>query len=139
MAKLLKKLLFWLFIILVVILMGYLGVLAYIDANCTRGVNYITSKYTIKSNDIACKKYQEYVYEDITNCDSLWLKKCTSDENLVYEYTLEDNNGVTIVVKEYKDGTFSDNYEKGTIRKEYLEKQNKENQSTEEETKIEAN
>ena len=139
MAKLLKKLLFWLFIILVVILIGYLGVIAYIDANCTRGVNYITDKYEIKSNEITCKKYQEYVYEDIANCDSLWLKKCTSDENLVYEYTLEDGNGVTIIIKEYKDGTFSDNYEKGTIRKEYLEKQNKENSTNETEEKIETN
>ena len=139
MTKLLKKLLFWLFIIALVAAMVYLGIIAYTDANCTRGINYLTNKYEIQSSDISCKKYQEYVYEDIANCDSLWLKKCTSDENLVYEYTLEDNNGVTIVVKEYKDGTFSDNYEKGTIRKEYLEKQNKENQSTEEETKIEAN
>ena len=65
MAKLLKKLLFWLFIILVVIAIGYLGVMAYTDANCTRGINYITSKYEIKSNDIRCKKFQEYVYEDI--------------------------------------------------------------------------
>jgi hypothetical protein len=138
MAKLLKKLLFWLFIMLAVVLMGYLGVIAYTDANCTRGINYLTSKYEIKSNDIRCKKYQEYVYEDIANCDSLWLKKCTSDERLVYEYTLEDNDGNTIVIKEYKDGSFSDNYEKGKIKKEYLDKINKEN-STVEETPVEAN
>lgn len=138
MAKLLKKLLFWLFIILAVIAIGYLGIMAYTDANCTRGVNYITSKYEIKSNDIRCKKFQEYVYEDIAKCESLWLKKCTSDENLVYEYTLEDNNGVVIVIKEYKDGTFSDNYEKGKLKKEYLDKQNQ-NNNNDTEPKNEAN
>lgn len=138
MAKLLKKLLFWLFIILLVIAMGYLGIIAYTDANCTRGVNYLIKKYEIKSNEIRCIKYQEYVYEDITNCDSLWLKKCTSDENLVYEYTLKDEDGNVILIKEYKDGTFSDNYEKGTIKKEYLDIQNQEN-NIETESKVEAN
>ena len=129
MTKLLKKLLFWLFIIALVAAMVYLGIIAYTDANCTRGINYLTSKYEIQSSDISCKKYQEYVYEDITNCDSLWLKKCTSDEKLLYEYTLEDGEGNIIVIKEYKDGTFSDNYEKGKIKKEYLDKQNKENRN----------
>ena len=138
MTKLLKKLLFWLFIIALVAAMVYLGIIAYTDANCTRGINYLTSKYEIQSSDISCKKYQEYVYEDIANCDSLWLKKCTSDEKLLYEYTLEDGEGNIIVIKEYKDGTFSDNYEKGKIKKEYLDKQNKENNS-DFDTKIEAN
>ena len=86
MTKLLKKLLFWLFITFLVIVMGYLGVKTYVDANCTRGVNYLTDKYEIKAKEIKCNKYQEYVYEDIANCDSLWLKKCTNDENLIYEY-----------------------------------------------------
>ena len=138
MTKLLKKLLFWLFIIALVAAMVYLGIIAYTDANCTRGINYLTSKYEIQSSDISCKKYQEYVYEDIANCDSLWLKKCTSDEKLLYEYTLEDGEGNIIVIKEYKDGTFSDNYEKGKLKKEYLDKQNKENNS-DFDTKIEAN
>ena len=138
MTKLLKKLLFWLFIIALVAAMVYLGIIAYTDANSTRGINYLTSKYEIQSSDISCKKYQEYVYEDIANCDSLWLKKCTSDEKLLYEYTLEDGEGNIIVIKEYKDGTFSDNYEKGKLKKEYLDKQNKENNS-DFDTKIEAN
>ena len=132
MTKLLKKLLFWLFITFLVIVMGYLGVKTYVDANCTRGVNYLTDKYEIKAKEIKCNKYQEYVYEDIANCDSLWLKKCTNDENLIYEYTLEDKDGNVIVVKEYKDGSFTDNYEKGTVRKEYIDKQvNKNNNQNE--------
>lgn len=131
MSKLLKKLLFWLFILLAVVAIGYLGCIAYIDANCSRGVNYIVEKYEVKSNEIKTIKYQEYVYEDIANCDSLWLKKCTSEEDLLFEYTIEIDD-TKIVIKEFKDGVFTDNYEKGTIRKEYLEKQNKENVPTEE-------
>ena len=130
MSKFLKKLLFWLFIILAVVAVGYLASLAYTDANCSRGVNYIVEKYEVKSDEIKTIKYQEYVYEDIANCDSLWLKKCTAEENLLYEYTI-DIDGTKIVIKEYKDGVFEDNYEKGTIRKEYLEKHNKDNVSDE--------
>lgn len=128
MSKLLKKLLFWLFIILVVVAIGYLVCIAYTDANCTRGINHIVEKYEVKSEEIKTIKYQEYVYEDIANCDSLWFKKCTTEENLLFEYTI-DIDGTEIIIKEYKDGVFTDNYEKGTVRKEYLEKQNKENDS----------
>jgi hypothetical protein len=130
MSKFLKKLLFWLFIILVVVAVGYLASLAYTDANCSRGVTYIVEQYEVKSNEIKTIKYQEYVYEDIANCDSLWLKKCTSEQDLLFEYTI-DIDGTKIVIKEYKDGVFEDNYEKGTIRKEYLEKHNKDNVSDE--------
>ncbi len=128
MAKFLKKLLFWLFIILAVIAIGYLCVLAYVDANSTRGIKYIVEKYEVDSDQIQTLKYQEYVYEDIANCDSLWLKKCTNDEKLLYEYTIKIED-TEIVIKEYKGGIFTDNYEKGTIRKEYQEKIDKENQS----------
>ncbi len=127
MAKFMKKLLFWLFIILVICLIGYLGVIAYTDANCSRGVNHLTSKYEIKSSDLTSVKYQPYIYEDIANCDSLWIKKCTKEENLLYEYTFKLEDDTKIVVKEYKDGVFTDNYEKGKLKKEYLEKLEKEN------------
>ena len=122
MSKFLKKLLFWLIIILAIVAMGFLGVFAYTDANCTRGINYLTEKYEIESIELQAKKYQEYVYEDIANCDSLWLKKCTKEEDLLYEYTFETEDEKTIVVKEYKNGVFTDDYTDGKIRKEYLEK-----------------
>lgn len=129
MSKILKKILFWLFIILVIVVIAYLSYLAYIDANCTRGMNYLISKYEIKSDELKSLKYQEYVYEDIANCNSLWLKKCTSEENLLYEYFFETEDKIKIIVKEYKDGIFEDDYVTGEIRDDYLDTNNKEEHS----------
>ncbi len=128
MSKFLKKLMFFIFIVAAIMAIGYLGVLTYIDANCSRGIKYFIEKYDVDSTTIRTLKYQEYVYEDIANCDSLWIKKCTSDENLLYEYTIKIED-TEIVIKELKGGIFTDNYEKGTIRKEYQEKIDKENQA----------
>lgn len=125
MAKFLKKTIFWLFIILALVAIGYLGVLAYTDANCTRGANYLTSKYKLSADEIDAIKYQEYVYEDIANCDSLWLKKCTSEESLLFEYTFVTEDDEKIVVKEYKDGVFEDDYKNGILREDKPNKQDK--------------
>jgi len=122
MFKYLKRLLFWLFILLLVIFMGYLGVKTYIQAHCERAIEYIVEKYEISKKDIIPLKYQEYAYSDITNCDSLWLKKCSDDENLLYSYVLETKDGKKIKVKEYKDNIFEDDYEEGKVRKSYKEK-----------------
>ena len=125
MAKFLKKTIFWLFILLALVAAGYLGILAYTDANCTRGLNYLTKKYVLFSDELDAIKYQEYVYEDIANCDSLWLKKCTSDENLLFEYTFVTDDDEEIVVKEYKDGVFEDNYKNGILREEKINDKDK--------------
>ena len=122
MTKYLKKLLFWIFIIAMIILMGFLGMHAFIDGNGSRAVSYLVEKYELEVNDLNVTEFQEYVYEDIVNCDSLWLRKCTSDENLAYIIGIETKDGDKITVKEYKDGNVEDDYTKGTIRKEYLEK-----------------
>ena len=122
MAKFMKKLLFWLFIILVIVVIGYLGVIAYTDANCSRGVNHLTSKYEIKSRDLTSIKYQPYIYEDIANCDSLWIKKCSDDKTLLYSYVLKTKDGKEIKIKEYKNKVFEDNFKEGKIRESYKEK-----------------
>lgn len=141
MSKYLKRLLFWLFILLLVIFMVYLGIHTYTQANCSRAINFLVEKYEIEKKELKALSYQEYVYEDITNCDSLWLKKCSDDENLVYTFEIETKNGDKVTVKEFKDGTHEDNFEKGKIRQSYLdklEKLNKNKQNNEEE-KVEAN
>lgn len=130
MTKFLKKFLFWIFISMIVVIIGYLGIITYNDANCTRGKMYLVKKYEVEEKNIKSIKYQEYAYDDITDCDSLWFKKCTSDDNLKYEYTLEID-GVIIRVKEFKDGSFSDDYENGIIRENYLQDE-KNNNSLEE-------
>jgi hypothetical protein len=68
MSKFLKKLLFWLFIILVVVAVGYLASLAYTDANCSRGVNYIVEKYV---NII--KEYDGYAIIEGTDGNKLYM------------------------------------------------------------------
>ena len=122
MIKYLKRLLFWLFILFLVVVMGYLGVKAYIQAHSERAINYIVDKYEIDKKDITPLKYQEYVYSDIANCDSLWLKKCSDDETLLYSYVLETKDGKEIKVKEYKNKVFEDDFEDGKVRESYKEK-----------------
>ena len=93
MTKYLKKFLFWIFIVAMVILMFFLGMHAFIDGNGSRAVNYLVEKYELDINTLNVTEFQEYVYEDIVNCDSLWLRKCTSDENLAYIIVVETKDG----------------------------------------------
>ena len=107
MTKYLKRLLFWLFILLLVVFMGYLGVHTYTQANCSRAINFLVEKYEIEKKELKALSYQEYVYEDITNCDSLWLKKCSDDENLVYTFEIETKDGdkmslINTMIKTYQ-------------------------------------
>lgn len=141
MTKYLKRLLFWLFILLLIVFMFYLGAKGYIQANCSRAIDFLVEKYEIEEKDLKALSYQEYVYEDITNCDSLWLKKCSDDENLVYVFEIETTDGDKITVKEYKDGTHDDNYEKGKVRQSYLDKLEKLNKNKQDnaEDVVEAN
>ncbi len=135
MTKIFKRIIFWLFILALVILIGNLAIRGYIEANGSRAVAYLVEKYELHENDLNVLKYQEYVYEDITNCDSLWLKECSPDKDLHYEYILRTDDGHKIIVKERIDGSFEDDYSKGTIREEYLEKEErKKNNSTKTET-----
>ena len=129
MIKYFKRILFWLFILLLVIIMGVLAAKGYVEANCSRAIKYISEKYKVEEKDLTGVDYQEYVYSDITNCDSLWLKKCTDDQELVYIYELEVKDGTKITVKELSDGSMEDDYEKGTLRKSYIEKMNKLNKN----------
>ena len=122
MFKYLKRLLFWLFILFLVVVMGFLGVKAYIQANSERAINYIVDKYEIDKKDIIALRYQEYVYSDIANCDSLWIKKCSDDKTLLYSYVLKTKDGKEIKIKEYKNKVFEDNFKEGKIRESYKEK-----------------
>lgn len=110
MAKNVKR---FVFLVVVVALLGVvvlLGCVAYVDINASEAKEYLMEKYEFKNSELMATKYTEYVYEDIADCNSLWLKKCTKDENLAFKYTFKTNDGKRIVVKEYKDGNFEDNY-----------------------------
>lgn len=119
--KYLKKLLFGLFILLLVSLMVLLGIKTYVQASSTRAIEYMIEKYEISKKDIKVLKYQEYAYSDITNCESLWFKKCTDEQDLLYSFKLEIKGKTKVDVKEYKNKVFEDDYE-GKVRESYLKK-----------------
>ena len=50
-------------------------------------------------------------FKDVANCDSLWLKECTDDEDLVSKLVIKTKAGKEIEVIGYKDETFSDDYD----------------------------
>jgi hypothetical protein len=102
-------------------LMGFLGIKTYIQASSSRAIEYMIEKYEITKKDIKVLKYQEYAYSDITNCESLWFKKCTDEQGLIYSFKLEIKGKTKVTVKEYKNKVFEDDYE-GKVRDSYLKK-----------------
>ena len=76
--KQLKKLLFGLLILASIALIGMLILIAYVDIHSSEAKDYLMEKYEFKKKDLFAIKYVEYAYEDITDCSSLWFKKCTS-------------------------------------------------------------
>ncbi len=109
--KHLRKLLFTVVILALLCLMGVIGYYAYIDIHCSRAKDYVLEKYDLNKNDLKSFKYVEYAYDDITDCNSLWFKECTSDDSLLYSYTFKYNDE-EITVFENKDGEFFDYYKK---------------------------
>lgn len=116
--KQVKKLLFGLLILVAIILIVMLILIAYVDIHASEAKDYLIEKYEFSKNEIFATKYVEYAYEDITDCSSLWFKKCTSNENLLYEYTFKTKDGDKIIVTEDVDGTFNDNYKNDDIKDE---------------------
>ena len=110
MLKNVKKFVFFVVIVALLGVFALLGCVAYVDINASEAKEYLMEKYDFKNSELMATKYTEYVYEDIADCSSLWLKKCTKNENLAFKYTFKTNNGKKIIVKEDKDGNFEDNY-----------------------------
>lgn len=112
--KQIKKLLFGLLILAALALIVILVLITYVDIHASEAKDYLMEKYEFKNNELFAVKYVEYAYEDITDCSSLWFKKCTNNENLLYEYSFRTKDGVKITVTEDVDGTFNDNYKRDT-------------------------
>lgn len=119
--KQLKKLLFGLLILASIALIGMLILIAYVDIHSSEAKDYLMEKYEFKKKDLFAIKYVEYAYEDITDCSSLWFKKCTSNENLLYEYTFKTKDGDKIIVTEDVNGTFNDNHKKDATINDNIE------------------
>lgn len=118
MKKFFRKCIFSIIILILCCILAILGYLTFVDSNSTKAKNYLLEKYEINDKDWHALKYTEYIYEDIADCNSLWLKKCTSNKELQFKYTFINKQKEKIIVSEYLDGTFSDESTGNTPLKE---------------------
>lgn len=110
-----KKLIRSLIIIVVVCallgLLGFAGYYAYNEVRAAKAKEYLETKYNINGNEWITTKATEYVYEDIANCNTLWLKKCTDDKDLKFEFIFTNiKTKEKITVKANNDNKYSDDY-----------------------------
>lgn len=131
-SKLIKGLIFTIVILVFLSLIAVGGYMTYVDSNSTKAKEYLLEKYEINDKDWIAYKYTEYVYEDIADCNSLWIKKCTDDKMLAFKYTFINKNKDKITVLEDINGKYSDDY-KGTLR------QVSENENPEKKDLVESN
>lgn len=101
------------------------------DIFATRAKDYLLNKYELDKMKIYAIKTTDYVYEKDMQCENIWFKKCTDNENLEKTVTFMNFKKEKIKVTVYRDGTFEDNYD-GKIREEYLEKMEKEKEGNSE-------
>lgn len=127
--KLIKKLIFFIIIVALVGVFAIGAYLTYVDSNSSKAKSYLLEKYEINEKEWIAIEYTEYVYEDIADCESLWLKKCSNNEELLYTYKFINKNKDTIIVSEDKKGNYTDDY-KGKIREDYKVEENAEENNT---------
>lgn len=111
MKKFLKGLIFTIVILILLSLLGVVIYLTYVQSNSEVAKDYLVEKYEINKKELWAISFTEYVYEDITDCSSLWFKKCINQPDLVYKYTFKFKNNKDINVYEDKDGNLTDDYE----------------------------
>ena len=112
MKKFIKNLILFIILIVLIGAFGVFGYLAYVDINASNARDYLMEKYEFEKKELFPIKSVEYVYKDIANCETLWFKKCTDDENLANKYTFKiKNSDREIIVTEDVDGNFTDDYE----------------------------
>ena len=118
------------------------GINMYRDLKGNEAKKYLVEKYGFEEKELFVKAFKEYVNKDVANCDTLWLKECTDDENMVASVTFKvKTNDKEIEVVAYKDETFSDDYDalptkawqEQKQREEEIKKQQEEQQRQERE------
>ena len=110
MKKIIKKLLFGILILVLLFFVVIGFYLTYVQTNSNKAKEYLLEKYDLNVNKLFAIQYNELVYEDIADCNSLWIKQCTDDSDLLYKYVFIFNKK-KIIVYENKEGEFIDNYE----------------------------
>ncbi len=122
MKKFIKNLILFIILVALIGAFGVFGYLSYVDMNASNARDYLMEKYKFEKKELLAIKSVEYVYQDIANCETLWLKKCTDDETLANKYTFKiKNSDREIVVTEDTDGNFTDDYEDVKVSEENSE------------------
>lgn len=111
--EIIKRLLLIPIILILIGVLIYFGYYAYIDSNAHAAKKYIEDKYGFTDRELRTTEFVEYVFEDISNCNNLWLKECTDVEELAFRYVFETKDGTAIIVLEDKNGDYSDDYTEG--------------------------
>jgi len=131
--KFIKKIIL---LIIILALIGGLGVALYMfynDARSTDAKEYLQEKYGLESNEIIVKKFTEYVYEDITNCSTLWFKECSSDKNALYKFEMQLKDKTTFEVTQDVNKNFTDTYD-GEVTEEWKQQEEQKRIESEQET-----
>lgn len=120
--KFIKKIIL---LIIIIALLGGLGFALYMfynDARSTDAKEYLLEKYGLESNEVIVKKFTEYVYEDITNCSTLWFKECSSDKDALYKFEMQLKDKTTFEVTQDVNKNFTDTYG-GEVTEEWKQKE----------------
>lgn len=104
-----KKVILIFIALILIVLFFVLGYYAIQDINATDAKEYITKTYDLNKYKVFTLKTTEYIYNEDVDCESEWFKKCTDDKNL-YKKVIFKHNDKEIIVYQYNDGTFSDNF-----------------------------
>ncbi len=124
-------------LVVTIVILGGIGFavyLVYLDSNTSAARKYLAERYGIEEKELKPKKYIKYVYEDITDCETEWFKKCTDNEDLEFAYVFEYKDE-TITVSEDKKGVLSDDAKLKPVENDDEEKDEKDNVDDTGETK----
>lgn len=101
-------------ICLIALLVALAGVsfVVYGELQGSNAKKYLIKKYNFNDWNVFVLSAKEYVYEKEVDCSTLWLKKCTDNEELARELVFITLDGDKIKVTEFDNGDFEDNYSK---------------------------
>lgn len=112
MKKLIRSLVIIIVIGALLAIFCFVGYYAYNEVRAAKAKEYLETKYNLNGNEWIATKATEYVYEDISNCNTLWLKKCSDDKDLKFKFVFTNiKNKKKITVTANNDNKFSDDYD----------------------------
>ena len=120
MKKLIRSMVIIVVIGALLALLGFVGYYAFNEVRGAKAKDYLEKRYNINGNQWIATKVTEYVYEDISNCNTLWFKKCTDDKELHFKYVfsnIKTKEKITVILT--NDDKYSDDYDGKVVYDEY--------------------